>query len=72
MEIKFKPEDKAESLEQLFETMFGRTSNIEAGKCVSCGADVTESEFRDEVSLREYTISGLCQKCQDEVFKEGE
>lgn len=24
--------------------------------------------FRDPVSEREYTISGMCQSCQDEVF----
>jgi len=24
--------------------------------------------FRDSLSKKEYTISGLCQKCQDEVF----
>lgn len=25
-------------------------------------------EFRDESSLREYNISGMCQTCQDSVF----
>jgi len=25
--------------------------------------------FRDSLSYREFKISGLCQKCQDEVFK---
>lgn len=25
--------------------------------------------FRDELSAREYYISGLCQDCQDETFK---
>ena len=29
--------------------------------------DVTE-EFRNEISMREFEISGLCQKCQDSVF----
>lgn len=24
--------------------------------------------FRDEVNRREYGITGLCQRCQDEVF----
>ena len=38
-------------------------------KCPSCGKefDVTE-EFRNEISMREFEISGLCQKCQDSVF----
>jgi len=34
--------------------------------CVSCGEPITG--FKDQLSIREYTISGLCQKCQDEVF----
>ena len=72
MEIKFKPEDKAESLEQLFEILFGRTSSIQNGVCVSCKKEVTSESFRDETSLKEYTISGLCQECQDMIFNEGE
>ncbi len=36
---------------------------IKKDKCVFCGCMV--KEFRDERSEREYTISGLCQKCQD-------
>lgn len=28
--------------------------------------------FRDELSLREYKISGLCQECQDGVFGRGD
>lgn len=28
--------------------------------------------FRDDLSLREYRISGLCQECQDSVFTEPE
>lgn len=26
------------------------------------------SEFRDEISIQEYLISGLCQTCQDNIF----
>ena len=26
-------------------------------------------EFKDLLSFKEYKISGLCQKCQDEVFE---
>ena len=36
------------------------------GFCPICGDEVTE--VRDEVSQREYRISGLCQSCQDSVF----
>ena len=37
------------------------------GKCPICGNVITD--FRDELSLKEYKISGLCQTCQDEVFE---
>src|SRR6266487_1160403 len=33
---------------------------------------VTKVAFRDELSSREYSISGLCQDCQDSVFGTGE
>lgn len=36
--------------------------------CISCHAKVDHSTFRNAISLREYGISGLCQKCQDSVF----
>ena len=36
--------------------------------CVSCGCYA--GWFKDELSAKEYTISGLCQQCQDEVFEE--
>lgn len=34
---------------------------------MGCGQPLTEP-FRDEMSAREYGITGLCQRCQDEVF----
>lgn len=34
--------------------------------CASCGTK--NLVFRDEVSRKEYTISLLCQMCQDTVF----
>lgn len=45
------------------EAFFGKT---EEGCCVSCKNKV--SEFKDELSLKEFAISGLCQTCQDAVF----
>ena len=43
------------------------TEVIRGGKCPFCREDI--GEFKDEISKREYEISGLCQKCQDQVFK---
>ena len=46
--------------------------NIDARICNpltgGCNKKVFIDEFKDEISLREYGISGLCQLCQDEVF----
>lgn len=41
---------------------------VEAGKCPFCGEKVDQDSFRDELSKKEFKISGLCQKCQDETF----
>ena len=40
------------------------------GLCPMCQSPITEDEFRDDLSRREYSISGMCQKCQDIVFTE--
>lgn len=37
-----------------------------SGICVTCGGDA--SSFKDELSAREFQISGMCQTCQDGVF----
>jgi hypothetical protein len=38
-----------------------------AGTCVCCKKPA--GEFRDELSAREFRISGLCQVCQDAFFE---
>lgn len=42
---------------------------VEAGKCPFCRKDVSPDEFRDELSKKEFKISGLCQKCMDKMFQ---
>ncbi len=42
--------------------------NVELGNCPFCGLAVKENEFRDELSKREFKISGICQTCQDDFF----
>lgn len=39
-------------------------------KCPICGKvfNSVENEFRNEISVKEFNISGLCQSCQDNVF----
>jgi uncharacterized CHY-type Zn-finger protein len=55
-------------LNELSINLFGRYRSLaKAGKsCVSCGKPATE--FKDELSRKEYNISGLCQNCQNEIF----
>lgn len=58
------------ALDNLTLNVFGRSRSLaKAGNgCVACGKPATE--FRDEISRREYGISGLCQACQDSFFSE--
>lgn len=66
------PTKKSEEIEQALKSLSGvdRREVIRSNKCqpspIGCGGDATE--FKDELSKKEYTISGLCQKCQDKVF----
>jgi hypothetical protein len=47
-----------------------QVKKVEHGFCPFCSKPVSKDEFRDELSKREYKISGLCQACQDETFKQ--
>lgn len=55
-------------LNDLSDSLYGRstTESIGSDVCVRCGKPATA--FRDEISKREFSISGLCQECQDFVF----
>ncbi|MHA2018402.1 MAG: hypothetical protein ACTSXY_09015 [Promethearchaeota archaeon] len=46
---------------------------IKKSKCPFCEKEITNlvTEFRDELSLKEFGISGLCQQCQDNFFGPG-
>ncbi len=67
-----KPTIKSQAVEQMLTKLTGldRRETIEANFClpapIGCGLGV--NAFRDELSKREYAISGLCQVCQDKVF----
>ena len=41
---------------------------IEEGKCPDCGVEIKNTTFVGTASMKEFQISGLCQKCQDKVF----
>jgi len=48
--------------------LFGRYRSVALfeNTCVNCGE--SKGEFKDEISVREYQLSALCQKCQDKTF----
>jgi hypothetical protein len=64
------PTKKAPGIEAFLEDISGRSSAIKVDKCINpplgCGGPAVS--FRNEISKREYGISGLCQKCQDAIF----
>ena len=66
------PSEKSSGIKTFLEGVAGRTTAITGNACVKppfgCGGPATK--FKDEISRKEYTISGLCQKCQDKVFEE--
>ena len=70
MEKTPKATPKAPVLDEFYNKTFGvdRVQSIETGTCVSCDGDVLKTAFRDPLSFKEFTISGLCQPCQDSVF----
>ncbi len=41
---------------------------VEKCRCPLCADGVDEEEFRNDVFMREFERSGLCQECQDMVF----
>lgn len=46
----------------------GYTDNLNAGKCPICGCDEPQATIRDELSMKEFKLSQLCQDCQDRIF----
>jgi len=41
---------------------------VETGNCPICGKIINMDEFRDELSLKEFEISGICMSDQDKIF----
>ena len=58
--------DKLKMLENLGFTK--EVKNVKMGKCPFCSEFVVQGEFNDELSEKEFKISGMCQKCQDKIF----
>lgn len=63
-----KPMDnKTPEMRQVIEDLFpGTMETINQNKCPLCKNPI--GEFKNELSKKEYMISGMCQKCQDKIF----
>jgi len=58
-------------LEMTRQQLIGRRGKSHKCPVPGCETHIDSSaKFRDETSVREYEISGMCQRCQDEVFSE--
>ena len=59
---------KHQGIEQMLSKLTGvsRVGAVAEASCVTCKGEA--SSFRDSLSQKEYTISGMCQSCQDSVF----
>ena len=64
------PSEKAPEIDAFLTSLLGidRKESIGTKTCATCGADVELDSFKDELSLKEFHISGMCQHCQDSVF----
>jgi hypothetical protein len=67
-ESNIRPTEKSPEIDDTIEKLTGinRKETIKDKKCAFCSDP--DLDFKDEASRIEYTISGICQKCQDEVF----
>ena len=72
MKIEYRKNMKTAGMENMLDDMakelFGRGRKVAMDNqmCVICGDDA--NHFTNELSRREYGISGMCQSCQDGVF----
>jgi|TARA_R110000751_G_scaffold107349_1_gene203517 hypothetical protein len=63
---------KSEPIEAFLLSYTGkdRRSYIMKGLCMTCPSTGNiATSFTDDVSRKEYGISAMCQKCQDDIFE---
>lgn len=64
------PEYRPPEIEAILTAFTGksRTFVITNNLCATCDATDVVDRLADDLSRKEYTISGMCQACQDSVF----
>jgi len=60
--------EKPDASKPVFQVFPDALDRVKRGVCATCEKEIKEEDFRDELSKKEYSISGLCQGCQDEVL----
>lgn len=64
---KVKMTEKDPKLVEILEQSFGQKRD--GNQCMICGSEKVDSgDFDDPLSVREFSISGMCQKCQNKFF----
>lgn len=58
--------------DQLSFQLFGKTLTDALNEDICLRCKNPKGEFRDPLSERDYFISGMCQKCQDEIYENTE
>ena len=69
------PTNKSNPINSMLSSIFGqdRVQTITEGYCMTCEkTGIIATSFRDDISRKEYAISGMCQSCQDDIFGVGE
>lgn len=66
------PTSKAPAIDLFISRLTGKSREIQIASnlCMTC--DKEAIEFKDDLSEKEYSISGMCQVCQDSMFAECE
>jgi len=66
------PSCKSAAIDLFISKFMGKSREIQIASnlCMTCPGDAIT--FRDKLSEQEYTISGMCQICQDQIFLGGE
>jgi len=66
------PSCKSPMIDLMLSNLAGKSREIQIASnlCMLCPGNA--KAFRDTLSAQEYTISGMCQICQDQIFNGGE
>jgi len=68
MTLKRRPGAALSTFAALAADVCGYSDNLACGRCPTCGHADPANTIRDNISLVEFNLSGLCQDCQDRIF----